>query len=137
MSYNPFGDTDTPAVQELFAPQSTDAAARQALQEQKFGDEFKPQTSPDVEALVARLNELETEQTNLCMQLYGPPNAYMASTPYKGPPYLERIRVQRRLNDVEDEICDIKAELMQYVDAAGLNIESGSPFMGSTQVIGG
>lgn len=129
---------DSPGVTKLTSPQSTDAAARQALEEQQHGDEFKPQSNPDIEAKVARLNELETEQTNLCLQLYGPTNHYVtSSTPYKGPPYLERLRVERQLRHVEDEICDIRRDLFQYVEAMGLNNESGSPFMGTAQRVVG
>ena len=127
---------DSPGVTKLTSPQSTDAAARQALEEQQHGDEFKPQTNPDVEAKVARLNELETEQTNLCLQLYGPSNYYMtADRPYKGPPYLERVRVERQLRVVEDEMSDIKRDLFQYVEAMGLNLEVGSAFAGTAQRI--
>ena len=126
----------SPGVQRLYAPQSTDAAARQATQEQQFGDEFKPQENPDVESLIAELNRLETECSNLCMQLYGPPNQYMTGKPYEGPPYLERERIHRRLNECEDRCAGIKAQLREIVDAGGLHNEIGGPYTGNARVIG-
>src|SRR3990167_6108392 len=127
----------TPGVEPTFGIQDTSAAARQAVQEQQHGDEFKQQEFPDTEALVKLLNELELKCTNLCMQLYGPPNQYMKGTPYKGPPYLERERVSRELDKVEQQKRQIQVVLRQFVDAMGLATDEGKPYTGEAKVIGG
>ena len=128
---------DSPGVQRNLTPQSTDAAARQALEEQKAGDEFRPKDNPDVEALVARLNELEIENSNICLKLYGPPNYYSThDKPYTGPPYLEKERLQRQMNAVDAEIWSIKAQLREYVDAMGLDTDGGGPYEGNARLIG-
>lgn len=129
---------DSPGVQRSMTPQSTDAAARQALEEQKHGDEFNPKPNPDIEALVSRLNELELEETNLSLKLYGPSNWYEShGEPYKGPPYLEKERLHREMNALDQEIWSIKAQLREFVDGmASLGMDGYGPFGGTAaQVI--
>jgi len=128
----------TPGVEPTFGIQDTTAAAKQALQEQQHGDEFKPQEFPDTEALVKLLNELELKCTNLTLQLYGPPNQYMKGTPYKGPPYLEKERLSRELREVESQKSRIQVVLRQFVEATGLATDEGKPFVNpAVKVIGG
>lgn len=124
----------SPGVQRLHSPQSTEAAATQAVQEQAHGDEFKPQESPDVAVLVARLNELQAKNSVLWTELCGPPNSFMQSKPYTGPPYLERERKQLEIDQNDREIASIQMQLREIVEAAGLNVESGSPFAGTARV---
>lgn len=128
---------DSPGVQRNMTPQSTDAAARQALEEQQYGDEFNPKPNPDIEALVARLNELETEQTNLSLQLYGPSNWYEShGEPYKGPPYLEKERIHREIDRIDNEIWAIKAQLREVVDGmANLGMDNYGPYAGTAAQI--
>lgn len=131
-----YGSGESPGVQRNLTPQSTDAAAKQAITPQEPGTEFKPQTHPDVEALVSRLNELETESSNICGKLYGPPNYYAThNKPYTGPPWLERERLQRQIDVIDHEIWSIKAQLREYVDAEGLTTDAGTPFTGEARVI--
>lgn len=134
LSYGNSGES--PGVQRNLTPQSTDAAAEQAVTLQQFGDEFKPQTSPDVQALVNRLNELEVEQTNICSTLYGPANWWKThNEPYKGPSWLERERLKRQEDAIDHEIWSIKAQLREYVDAMGYATDAGKQFGGTAEKV--
>lgn len=92
-------------------PQATDIAAQQAITEQQPGDEFKAHESPDAQMLVNELNEVENEVSVLWAKLYGPPNAWMSSTPYKGPPYLEKERINIEISKLDTRAMQIKREL--------------------------
>ena len=128
-------DGESPGVQRNLTPQNTEGAAAQALVPQQYGDEFKPQPNPDIETLVARLNEVELEKSRLCQKLYGPMNWYEEhSEPYKGPPYLERERLNREMNRLDEECYSIKAQLRQLVDAF-LSSDGGEPYTGNAKVI--
>ena len=103
-------------------PQDTSVAARQAVQEQKPGDEFNPLPQPDMEMLVKRLNMLRNQQTSMCSRLYGPPNYYSKhDEPYKGPPYLQREMLREELHDVEVEMSAIENQLRALIDQSMLD----------------
>ena len=135
-------DGETPGVRRLLIPQSTDAAAEEALKEQKHGDEFKQQPSPDINALVARLNELELEKSRICVKLYGPMDWYeQHGEPYKGPPYLQREVLNYQLAGLDQECWAIKSQLRELIaafvedptdDYGGLNE---GPYTGNARVI--
>lgn len=127
-----YGEHTSPGVTPIFNGQNTDAAAAEALKEQAPGSEFNPQTSPDLQALTDRLNDLEAEATRLQGVLWGPPGYHMThNTPYKGPPWLEKERLQRQLDKVDQECYAIKAQMREIVDATGFNTETGSQFSGT------
>lgn len=117
---------DDAGVQRLHTPQSTDAAAAQAIAEQQPGDEFKPYTPPDIQALTVRLNELETECTSLYARLYGPPDKY----DYKQPPYMERENLHKEIAKVDEEKDSILYQLREYVDAMGVPQSNPGPYVG-------
>lgn len=94
-------DSGSPGVETLITPQSTEAAARQAVEEQKFGDEFNPKPNPDIEALMAKMNELEKECSAICAKLYG--ESY--------PTWQEREELHDRLNKVESMKSGIQGQL--------------------------
>ena len=127
------GDQTSPGVEKQLLPQNTDAAARQASAEQAGEDIFKPQDSPDVDALVARLNELEEECNQAQMKLWGPPHSMDAS--YKGPPYMERERLQRKLDALYEEKSSIQAQLRTILDATNFDAEPAGPYVGNAKVI--
>lgn len=103
-----YGDIpETPAVEYLVTPQSTDEAARQATEPQSYGDEFKPKPNPDIKALVGRLTELEAE----CTQLYD--KLYMGETPT----YMEREDLHARIRVADREKAAICAQLSQLYTA--------------------
>lgn len=90
--------------------QSTDEAARQALEPQKHGDEFKPKESPDIKALISRLNELEAECTQICDKLY------MMAPGGSKLTWVEREKYRERLNEVEREKGGIQGLLKSIYD---------------------
>lgn len=128
-----YGNKGTQGTQDnRNLPQNTGPAARQALEPQQGEDIFKPQTPPDVEILIKRLNELEDICAELCKKLYGPPP--MMGKEYKQPPYLERERTRHELNQAEEEKWSIQAQLREILDSLNTERdEAGAPFSGSEE----
>lgn len=121
-----FGE-DTPGVQRIHGEQDTEPATRQALEEQKHGDEFNPKPVPDVEMLAARLTELEEEQIGISHKLYG--NFLKSGGDFKRPPWLEREKLDMQMAKIDEEISSIKGQLRQHLIAMGFG-DPGSPFGG-------
>ena len=132
-------DGDSPGVQRVLTEQSTTQAAKQAITEQKHGDEFNQPENPDIQSLVDRLNEVEAEKSRLSVKLYGQPNYYQShSEPYKGPPYLMREQLNRQMNRLDQESWAIRAQLREIVDGMSANLgldESNKPYTGDAKVI--
>lgn len=92
-------------------PQATDIAAQQAITPQEHGDEFKVHVSPDAQMLVDELNQIENEVSALWARLYGPPGAWMTGKEYKGPPYLEKERINIAITKLDARATQIKRDL--------------------------
>lgn len=129
----------TSGVEYLYEQQDTSGAAKQAVQEQQFGDEFHPLPDPEIDRLTSRLNELITKQTEMCTKLYGSRSQQMSGS-YKGPPYMQREMLQHELNECEQEISSIKRRLHEIMDTARLDAmnpaenPNNGPFVGDTSV---
>ena len=137
-----YGNRGTQAIQDnRNFPQNTDAAADAALKEQQGDEIFKSQEAPDAQRLVDRLNEIQEECSVLQAKLWGPPGWYQKHTEaYKGPPYLERERLQKQLDVLDSESWSIKAQLRETLSAADVGVDEsgGGQFKGSAvKVIGG
>jgi len=137
-----YGNKGTQGIQDnRNLPQNTDAAADAALKEQDGEEIFKSQEAPDAQRLVDRLNEITEEVSVLQAKLWGPPGYYERhEEAYKGPPYLERERLQKKMDALDSESWSIKAQLREILDAAGTGVDEsgGGQFKGTaTKVIGG
>lgn len=110
-------------------PQDTDAAARQALEPQSYGDEFRPKQHPDIDALTKRYDELEKECTSYCDRLY------MSKSPLT---WREQEDIHEELRKAESEKGQIAAELRRlYEPTNDRDDDDGTkPFTGQAEVIG-
>ena len=104
---------------------STEAAARQALEPQVYGDEFKPKPHPDIGALVKRIKEIDKRCTEICDKLY------MGQTPDWD--VQEDLRKEMRNLDVEK--AGIMGQLSELYTAYEPG-EGGGPLTGNARVIG-
>ena len=119
-----YGDQPRSAGVQYVPDQTTDAAARQAVEPQAHGDEFKPKPNPDRESIISRLETIETDRTELHNKLY------MG----KSPTYLERETIHSRLRVLDKECYALRA-LLSQIDEAMDKEEPGSPFKGDATVI--
>ena len=109
-------------VTPTLAPQDTDAAARQALEPQSYGDEFRPKPHPDIDNLTRRFDELERLCTEICDKLY------MAKTPLT---WRERESLGDELRSYEWEKGQLAAELRRLWESSPQdNEKAGGPFTG-------
>jgi hypothetical protein len=120
-------------VTPTLAPQDTDAAARQAVEPQAFGDEFRPKPHPDIDNLTTRYDELERECSSLCDKLY-------MRKPGSAPlTWSEQEDIHDRLRKCDFEKGQIGAELRRLWESSPQDKDEGDgtqPFKGDAQVIG-
>lgn len=118
-------------VTPTLVPQDTDAAARQALEPQSYGDEFRPKPHPDIDRLTTEFDALERECTALCDKLYT----------HGSPPltWREQEDLHDKLRACETDKGRIAAELRRLWEASPQDKDEGdgtTPFTGTAEVIG-
>lgn len=117
-------------VQRIFGEQSTDAAAAQAIQEQKPGSEFNPPSNPDIVALTARCKVLDKLCTSLCDKLY-------MRAPGAAPlTWEEREDINDQLDAAERERSYIQLQLSEIYEANDNDDSEGGAFSGDNKVVG-